>query len=134
MTVFKTGDYVYVEGEPGGPWEIRECADYMVRLDPFVGFVEVDRLCPALFVHEKSAPPVHKTPAPSHYIDGRDPVYEPRHVIRAWGLNYHLGSAVKYISRAGRKGGPAEHIRDLEKAIDFLRFELEALRATEGEK
>lgn len=70
----------------------------------------------------------HKEPTPAHYIAGRKPEYEPRHVIRAWGLNYHLGSAVKYISRFGRKGEPKDHIRDLEKAIDFLRFEIEVLR------
>ena len=28
---------------------------------------------------------------------------QPKDVIRAWGLNFNLGSAVKYISRAGHK-------------------------------
>lgn len=32
---------------------------------------------------------------------------QPKDVIRAWGLNFNLGSAVKYISRAD-----PEHIED----------------------
>ncbi len=71
---------------------------------------------------------------PPHYTDGRDPVYEPRLVIDAWGLSYHTGSAVKYLSRAGRKGGPADHIRDLEKAREFIRFEIDRLTRLAGSK
>ena len=59
---------------------------------------------------------------PSHYTFGRK--YESKDVIRDWGLNFNLGSAVKYISRAGRKG---DKIEDLEKAKQFLEFEIEAL-------
>jgi len=59
--------------------------------------------------------------APSHYVDGRK--YEPKDVIRDWGLNFNLGSAVKYISRAGRKG---DKLEDLQKAKQFLEFEIEA--------
>lgn len=58
--------------------------------------------------------------APSHYVDGRK--YEPKDVIRDWGLNFNLGSAVKYISRAGRKG---DKLEDLQKAKQFLEFEIE---------
>lgn len=60
---------------------------------------------------------------PSHYVDGRK--YEPKDVIRDWDLNFNLGSAVKYISRAGRKD---DALVDLEKAKQFLEFEIEALR------
>lgn len=59
---------------------------------------------------------------PSHYVDGRK--YEPKDVIRDWGLNFNLGSAVKYISRAGRKD---DILTDLKKAREFLNFEIEAL-------
>ena len=59
--------------------------------------------------------------APSHYVEGRK--YEPKDVIRDWGLNFNLGSAVKYISRAGRKG---DKLEDLQKAKQFLEFEIEA--------
>lgn len=65
---------------------------------------------------------------PSHYTQGR--LYEPKDVIRDWGLNFNLGSAVKYISRAGRKN---DKIEDLKKAKRFLEFEIEYLeRENEG--
>ena len=48
---------------------------------------------------------------PKHYCEGRK--YEPIDVIEDWGLGMHGGNAVKYISRAGRKG---DAIEDLEKA------------------
>ena len=59
---------------------------------------------------------------PAHYIAGRK--YEPRKVIADWGLNFNLGNAVKYISRAGRKG---DKIEDLQKAIQYIEFEIEEL-------
>lgn len=59
---------------------------------------------------------------PSHYTSGRK--YEPKDVIRDWGLNFNLGSAVKYISRAGRKD---DMIQDLKKAQQFIQFEIDAL-------
>lgn len=59
---------------------------------------------------------------PSHYTQGR--LYEPKDVIRDWELNFNLGSAVKYISRAGRKN---DKIEDLKKAKRFLEFEIEYL-------
>lgn len=37
---------------------------------------------------------------PDHYCFSK---FEPKDVIREWGLNFNLGSAVKYIARAGRK-------------------------------
>lgn len=59
---------------------------------------------------------------PSHYTEGRK--YEPRKVIHDWGLDFNLGNAVKYISRAGRKNDVVE---DLKKAIQYIEFELEEL-------
>ena len=59
---------------------------------------------------------------PAHYCYSK---YEPKDVIRDWGLNFNLGSAVKYIARAGRKD---DIIQDLEKAKKFLEFEIEALQ------
>lgn len=67
--------------------------------------------------------------APSHYVDGRE--YEPKDVIRDWGLNFNLGSAVKYISRAGRKG---DKLEDLQKAKQFLEFEIEAVEGDHKKK
>ena len=59
---------------------------------------------------------------PSHYAEGRK--YEPKDVIRAWELNFNLGSAVKYIARAGRKD---DIIQELNKAKQFIEFEIEAI-------
>ncbi len=56
---------------------------------------------------------------PSHYTEGRK--YETIDVIEDWKLNYHLGNAVKYISRAGRKGNRLE---DLKKAQWYLTREI----------
>ena len=56
------------------------------------------------------------------YTAGRK--YEPRKVIADWGLNFNLGNAIKYISRAGRKG---DKIEDLKKAIQYIEFEIEEL-------
>ena len=66
---------------------------------------------------------------PSHYTEGR--MYEPKDVIRDWGLNFNLGSAVKYISRAGRKG---DMVEDLRKAKQFIDFEIQALEMGDAEK
>lgn len=52
---------------------------------------------------------------PKHYLAGRK--LEPIDVIEDWGLGFHLGCALKYISRAGRKGPELE---DIEKAIWYL--------------
>lgn len=56
---------------------------------------------------------------PMHYVQGRK--YEPVKVINDWGLNFNLGNAVKYISRAGRKGDKKQ---DLEKAVFYLNEEI----------
>lgn len=69
---------------------------------------------------------IHK---PSHYTRGRK--YEPKDVIRDWGLNFNLGSAVKYISRAGRKD---DIVQDLMKAVEFINFEIEAIQEENGGK
>lgn len=59
---------------------------------------------------------------PSHYCAGRK--YEPKDVISDWDLNFFMGSALKYISRAGRKEGNTKE-QDLKKAIQYLQFEIE---------
>ena len=67
--------------------------------------------------------------SPKHYTEGRK--FEPKDVIRDWGLGFNLGSAVKYISRAGRK---ADTIQDLKKAQEFIQFEIDALEAERKEQ
>jgi len=63
---------------------------------------------------------------PSHYTEGRK--YEPRKVIEDWDLDFYLGNAVKYISRAGRKN---DTIEDLRKAKQYIDFEIEKLSEME---
>lgn len=72
---------------------------------------------------------------PQHY--GGDTTYETIKVIEAWGLGFHLGNAVKYISRAGKKDKDTT-VEDLEKArwyldryIENLNTEIQELRARE---
>jgi hypothetical protein len=60
---------------------------------------------------------------PEHYVAGR--LYEPKDVIRDWGLNFNLGNVVKYVARAGRKG---DKLEDLQKARQYLDFEIAALK------
>jgi hypothetical protein len=63
---------------------------------------------------------------PNHY-GGEDNVYEAIKVIDAWNLNFSLGNAVKYISRAGKKD-QTKLIEDLEKAIWYLNHEVKKLK------
>lgn len=59
---------------------------------------------------------------PSHY--GGDTAYETIKVIEAWGLGFHLGNAVKYISRAGKK---TDVLEDLRKARWYIDREIQRL-------
>ena len=47
---------------------------------------------------------------------------EPIEIIEAWGLNFHLGNAIKYIARSSYKGTKKQ---DIQKAIWYLERELE---------
>lgn len=52
---------------------------------------------------------------PAHY-GGEDDPYEAIKVTEAWGLNFHLGNALKYLKRGPYKGG----LEDLKKARWYL--------------
>lgn len=58
---------------------------------------------------------------PSHYTDGEIEVID---YIEDKGFGYHLGNAVKYISRAGKKD-PDKYIEDLEKAKWYIEREID---------
>jgi hypothetical protein len=62
---------------------------------------------------EKPSDPVNN---PAHYTEGG---IETIDYIEAKGLGYHLGNAVKYISRAGKKG-TNQGLEDLRKAQWYL--------------
>lgn len=71
--------------------------------------------------------PADQIAHPAHYAEGRK--HEPIDVIEDWKLGYHLGNATKYISRAGRKGGPDKAIEDLKKAAWYVNREISRLQA-----
>lgn len=54
---------------------------------------------------------------PSHYNSGKIEVIE---AIEDWKVGFHLGNAIKYIARAGKKD-MAKTVEDLEKAIWYVR-------------
>ena len=62
---------------------------------------------------------VNKIDHPAHYAAGRK--YEPIDVIEDWNLGFHLGNAVKYLSRAGRK---EDALEDLKKAVWYIDREI----------
>jgi hypothetical protein len=62
---------------------------------------------------------------PAHYHPG---TYEAINVIEAWGLGLHLGNAVKYISRAGRKGDVLEDLKKARWYLDRLIKQLEQVQ------
>lgn len=66
---------------------------------------------------------------PSYYRE-LDP--EPISVITNWGLDFHLGSVIKYIARAGYKEGSTELV-DLRKAEWYLRRKIQMLEREEEE-
>ena len=66
---------------------------------------------------------------PKHYGNG---TYETINVIEAWNLDFHLGNAVKYISRAGKKD-KSKTIEDLEKAIWYLERKIKQLSDSDEE-
>lgn len=41
-------------------------------------------------------------------------------MIESWGLDFHRAQVLKYIARAGRKGGPGKYLEDLMKARYYL--------------
>ena len=59
---------------------------------------------------------------PDHY----NFVIKPVDAITAWNLNFNLGCVVKYVARCNHKGTP---LKDLEKALDYLKYEIDVRRA-----
>jgi len=65
---------------------------------------------------------------PSHYNTGRIEVIE---FIEDKNLGFHLGNAIKYIARAGKKD-KSKTIEDLEKAIWYVRRQIVLLKSSDG--
>jgi len=53
---------------------------------------------------------------PAHYTSGKIEVID---YIEDQKLPYHLGNAIKYISRAGKKD-PEKTVEDLQKAVWYI--------------
>lgn len=60
---------------------------------------------------------------PSHYTDGKIEVID---FIEDKNLDFCLGNAVKYISRAGKKD-PEKEIEDLKKAVWYINRRIQEL-------
>ena len=60
---------------------------------------------------------------PSHYQGSIQPI----DLINAQDLNFNLGNVVKYVCRAGKKQGE-NILTDLEKAKDYINFEIERVK------
>ena len=60
---------------------------------------------------------------PIHYTDGKIEVID---YIEDKKFGYHLGNAIKYISRAGKKD-PTKKIEDLKKAVWYIVREIDRL-------
>lgn len=64
---------------------------------------------------------------PSHY-GGSENIYEAIKVIEAWNLDFHLGNAIKYLSRFQKKGdNAADYIQDLKKAVWYIERKIQML-------
>lgn len=77
--------------------------------------------------HEEEKAPSPTSDAvnhPSHYSSGKIEVIE---AIEDWKLGFNLGNAVKYVARAGKKD-PAKTKEDLEKAIWYIRRQIELMK------
>lgn len=66
---------------------------------------------------------------PSHYTDGIETI----DYIESKHFPYHIGNAVKYLSRAGKKN-PAETITDLRKAVWYINRYIELLEKEENKR
>ena len=64
-----------------------------------------------------------KDNTPPHYQGSIQPI----DLINAQELNFNLGNVVKYVCRAGKKEGE-NTLSDLEKAKDYINFEIERVK------
>lgn len=65
----------------------------------------------------------YRPPSPHYQQDGIEPI----EYIMSHNMNFNIGNVIKYVTRAGKKQGePIE--KDLQKAIDYLKFELERVK------
>ena len=96
-------------------------------LDAAADIIEA-QLVPTTGARPEPTPENDPVNHPSHYTDGKIEVID---FIEDKGLGFHLGNAVKYIARAGKKD-PSKTVQDLEKARWYLDREIRRRKAEEG--
>lgn len=74
-------------------------------------------------IYEEIQPIKDTYNTPHHYQGSIQPI----HLINAQDLNFNLGNVVKYVCRAGKKQGE-NTLSDLEKAKDYINFEIERVK------
>jgi hypothetical protein len=88
--------------------------------------IEFMKRCATAARQSRDAKTYETVDHPSHYGSGATDPYEHIKVVRAWGLNYELGNATKYICRAGKKPGN-DVVTELRKAIWYIEAEIKRL-------
>jgi len=64
---------------------------------------------------------------PAHYEADDNNPYEVIKIIQHYNLSFEIGNCLKYSIRAGKKD-PDKHVEDLEKAIQYLQFEIDKIK------
>lgn len=102
----------------GKHYKIREAGFYIIDDDDTKIFISELDTC-----HNTFKPVKETTPTPPHYQGTIQPI----DLINAQDLNFNLGNVVKYVCRAGKKQGE-NILTDLEKAKDYINFEIERVK------
>jgi hypothetical protein len=66
---------------------------------------------------------------PLHYRNGND--YDVIDFVKDNELNFNEGNVIKYVTRCRKKG---THLKDLEKALDYIQREIDFIRKEELKK
>lgn len=114
-------------------------SDFLCAVSKYSASEGLVYVCPLPNLHDGPHSWVLKqTPVKLGYVPGReDPVNHPKHysshpsgiecIEITRHLNFNVGNAIKYLWRAGIKDEDT-HIQDLEKAIWYIKDEIERLK------
>jgi len=115
VTEFKTQEHNIIQGYTGKQYQAIDFTPPMFGETPQT----FNEAVAEMFKEDKE----DLVNSPAHYKVGG---IETIDFIEAKKLGYHLGNAVKYISRAGHKGNT---LQDLEKAVWYINREISNLKA-----
>ena len=117
----------WCEGCPLDLCGTKECADH---IETWMG-MECEENPPTdkhVDLHKVADEVTHDSVShPAHYTSGQIEVID---FIEDKELGFHLGNAVKYISRAGRKN-PDNTVEDLRKAVWYINRQINRLERVE---